>query len=96
VVSPVCSYNSLVVNNKELIADAWLYLLGVELMFERQFTSRINRLTTVDAEDAEKLRDVFTAKYEEAFNDFVSGIQINAHDGCIECRQTIKRVTSLP
>jgi hypothetical protein len=95
-VMATCDYSSIVGYQKELFIGAWMYLLGAELMMERMFSDRKNELTTVDADQAEALRDHYTGEYENALTDVINGIQINEHDACIECRKPSKWVERMP
>lgn len=52
--------------NKNKVLNAWRYLLGNQLMIFRINTSRLNRFTTVDADQAQKLADYYQVKYEAA------------------------------
>lgn len=96
IVTPFCDYAHLVCSDRELFIGAWMYLLGAELMQERIYSPRINKYTTIDADEAEKLRDLYTGQYENALDDAVIGIQISADDGCIDCREIVSRVEYLP
>lgn len=58
-----CTYNNIVCKNKRYFASAFRLCLGIELMTERIYTSRINKWTTVDAKKAQKLRAEFEAQY---------------------------------
>jgi hypothetical protein len=96
VIMPTCDYSALICWNKELFESAWIYLCGAELMLERTFSDRINKLTTVDKDQAEALRDLYTGQYEQALEDTIGGLTINAEDGCIECQAMVKTVERLP
>ncbi len=61
--SVICSFDALTCNNKETFTRAWWYLLGMELMEERIYTSRLNEFTAFDKNDAKQLLKSFTAKY---------------------------------
>lgn len=50
-------------DNRESLAMPLLYFLGSELMFERLYSSRINRYTTIDKPKAADLRDEFEAEF---------------------------------
>ena len=49
--------------NRQELAISLLYFLGSELMFERLYSDRINRYTTVDRAKAKDLRDEFDAQF---------------------------------
>lgn len=50
--------------NKEALAMPLLYYMGAELMFERAYSSRINRWTTVDKSKAEGLKREFDREFQ--------------------------------
>lgn len=58
-----CTYNNIVCKNKRYFSTAFRLVLGIELMTERIYTSRINKWTTVDLNMAKKLRAEFEAQY---------------------------------
>lgn len=93
-ISPIfsveCTYDALVCNNKEIFLNAWLYLLGVELLNERLYTIRINKYTTIDRPLAEKLRVEFETTFQEEMTNAVSGIDLNLCDCCIECNADVQ------
>ena len=60
-----CDYDELICTNKELLTNAWKYLLGVQLMIERIYSPRLNRFTTVDHEQAKELKDFYQVEYEK-------------------------------
>lgn len=98
-----CTYNGIVCKNKRYFASAFRLLLGIELMAERMYTSRINKWTTVDAKKAEKLRTDFEVQYrggvlkngdievsyEGELNQAIQFVDLNLSDCCIECDESI-------
>lgn len=96
IVTPVCDYSNIVCSDKPAFVNAWMYLLGAELMVERMYSERVNKYTTVDRDQAAELRDLFTGQYENALDDIAQGLQVTAEDGCIECRETVSRIERLP
>lgn len=91
-----CTWNNVVCKNKRYFANAFRLLLGIELMTERLYTSRLNKYTTVDYAKAQKLRLEFEAQYrggqieggilyEGELNKAISGMDIDLADCCIEC-----------
>jgi len=102
--STICSYEGLVCNNKEAFTQSLLYLLGMELMTERIYSSRLNRWTTIDLKSAKELRKEFEATYkggtigqdtnfEMAVNGeldrALDGINLDLRDCCIQCSDDI-------
>lgn len=98
-----CTYNNVVCKNKRYFASAFRLCLGIELMTERMYTSRINKWTTVDAKKAQRLRAEFEAQYrggELKDGDIVTSyegelkkacdsIDLDLTDCCLEADATI-------
>jgi hypothetical protein len=53
-------------------------------MIERTSSTRLNRFTTIDAEDAEKLKAEFYTEFQAALADAVASVNLNDSD-CITC-----------
>lgn len=89
-----CTYNNVVCNNKKYFAQPFLYLLGIETLTERIYSSRINKWTTVDLEKAKRLRTELEIEYrggqkpdgsiaEGLLNTCIYGIDLNLNDCCL-------------
>lgn len=101
--STKCSYEGLVCNNKEVFTQPLLYLLGMELMTERIYSSRLNRWTTIDLKSAKELRKEFEATYkggtigedplsmkvEGELDIALNGINLDDRDCCLQCSEDI-------
>lgn len=96
-----CTYNNIVCNNKRYFATAFRLLLGIELMTERLYSSRINKLTTVDLRRASELRAEFEMQYrggttkdglmyEGELTKACSSIDLDLTDCCLEASATIQ------
>jgi len=83
--SILCSFSNIVAANKNLFADAWMNLLGAELMIERMYSERLNSYTTIGKKQAEELRDHFELQFEDSLKDTVKGIQLDDDDCCFSC-----------
>lgn len=90
-----CTYNNVVCKNKRYFATAFRLCLGIELMTERIYSSRINRWTTVGAKEAALLRLEFELQYrggstkdgmhyEGELNKACSSIDLDLTDCCLE------------
>lgn len=89
----------LVCESKQLFALALWYFLGVELMIERISSTRLNRFTTVDREDAEKLREEFYTEFSAALADAVASINPLDSDcvtGPVEPNSSIRWMEQTP
>jgi hypothetical protein len=100
-VSIRCSFEKIICNNLETFVNAWLYLLGVELMNETLYTSRLNNYS-IGKEKAKELRMYFQAMYNGGIidgspfagelNQAIEGITLDQLDCCIECNAPIRFV----
>ncbi len=92
----LCDYNSIVCFNKQEFTDVWMYLLGNELMIERCFSTRMNRYTTIDRENATQLKDYYSVEYEKALKESIDALHVREEDCCIECNPAVGTIESLP
>ena len=104
--SVICSFDGFVCNNKEPFTTALWYLLGMELMTERLYTSRLNEFTAFDRNKAKELLQLFTRKYNgQVLNEdgeviqtlddgeltmAVDGINLNLNDYCLVCNERVR------
>ena len=83
----------LVCEAKDSFAVALWYLHGVEMMIERTSSTRLNWLTTIDLDKAEKLKAEYYAEFQSALTDAVSSLNpsdSDCIDGCLECNDTVR------
>jgi UV DNA damage repair endonuclease len=73
-----CSYETFVCDNLELLANAWRYLLGNQLMVFRIYSPRLNRFTTIDLEQAKALRIEYLDEYRQALSQAVKLIDFSS------------------
>ncbi len=96
-----CTYNNIVCKNKRYFATAFRLCLGIELMTERIYTSRINKWTTVDLKKAYELRTEFElqyrggqtkegAIYEGELTRACGSIDLDLTDCCLECSSSLQ------
>lgn len=79
--------------NKELLAMPLLYFLGAELMFEKMFSNRINRYTTIDKVKATELRKEFLKEFT---NQLKNALELIRGSQCGEAGAVFKYIESLP
>jgi uncharacterized protein YlbG (UPF0298 family) len=91
-----CDPEKICCDNIEIFADAWLYCLGVELMIERLYSTRLNRFTTIDKDQASELRDYYMVEYEKNLNYAIKYLPKAIIENCFECRSSIDYVERLP
>jgi hypothetical protein len=92
----LCDYSSVICSNKEEFMDVWLYLLGVEMLVERMYSTRLNRYTTIDLKAAGELKDYLTVEYEKRLAETIAGLDISNEDSCIECSPMVTQREVLP
>lgn len=63
--NPYCDYDTLLCNNKRVLLQSWKYLLGNQLMLFRLYSTRLNRFTIVELDDAQKMLDFYHVEYEK-------------------------------
>jgi hypothetical protein len=86
-----CSYYSIVCQNKLQFLMPWAFLLGRELMWERAYSSRINRWTIgIDAAKAKELMADFDKFFQEELYTVVEAINLNTGDCCLDCNAPLQ------
>ena len=95
-VSVVCSWDSILCNNRDRFTTVLWYQLGYELMTERIYSDRINRYTTIDMTRAKELRQEFKQRLDEEMMNVFDGIDLTTWDGCTKCNAQVRLETSLP
>lgn len=90
----------LVCESKDLFAVALWYFLGVELMIERTASTRLNRFTTIDLDQADKLKSDFYTEYQAALSDAVNSMNPSDSDcitdGCVDCGGNVRFTEQTP
>lgn len=84
-----CSWTNLVCCAKKEFVYAWQNLLGYEFFNEVTSTDRLNRFTTIDRKNAERMKGEYFADFQEALSDTLKGISIDQHDCCVECNEVL-------
>lgn len=94
---PYCDYEDIICDdaNKLKLANAWRYLIGNQLMLFRLYTTRLNRFTTVDKEQAERLLVHYQIEYEKALTLAAKLVNVSVCE-CIQCGGNPETVTWLP
>jgi hypothetical protein len=91
-----CNPELIACNNIPLFEDAWMNLLGVELMTERLYSARLNRYTTMDKAQAAELKDFFMVEYEKSINSGLCMIPKEILDKCFVRTSMVDSVERLP
>lgn len=74
----------LIRENKELLSTALWWLLGAEVLYTRQTSSRMNSYTTLDRTKATEMREYFEAQFDKELETAVHGIDIH-QSPCFDC-----------
>lgn len=93
-ITPYCDYENIICTNKQVLANAWRYLLGNQLMLFRLYTTRLNRFTTIDLKQAAELRDLYLVEYERSLSQAVKLIDVSSCELC--CGGNPETVYTLP
>jgi hypothetical protein len=93
-ITRTCDYEEFICDNLELLANAWRYLLGNQLMIFRIYSTRLNRFTTIDLDAAKELRDYYQGEYQSALSQAVRLIDFSTC--CMECSGNPATVYWLP
>lgn len=80
----LCSWDAIICQNKEIFKRPYWYALGVELLSEQIYTTKINRYSTVDNAKAERLREEYQTEYNKMLEQLSNGMKLDC-DCCIEC-----------
>lgn len=89
-----CDYEAVICANRDRLTVAWKYLLGVQLMEFRQYSTRLNRFTLIDGEQAGQLKGLYEVKYEDALEAAMKAIDLGDCKKC--CGGNPQTVTWLP
>lgn len=95
VFSVLCTFDSLICDNKKTFVDAWLYQLGEELLIEGLFTDRWN-WWTLDKDKAVGMREYYKDQTDININLAIDGINLDLNDSCLECNQQIRIMEQTP
>lgn len=92
--APYCDYEEMICLNKRKLLNAWKYLLGNQMMIFRLYTTRLNRFTTIDSDQAKELKDHYQVEYEQALSQAVK--LVDTSNCCVECNPNPEYKTWLP
>ena len=93
--SLTCSYEHLICENRNVLKTAYWYLLGLELIIERIYSSRMN-WWKINKTENESLVELFTARADEAIQQAVDGINLDMKDVCLSCDNNISIINMMP
>lgn len=88
-----CAWDGFVCQNKALFARPYWYCLGIELLTEQIYSTRLNSYTTIGMQKAKELREEYMTEYMRTLNQICTNIEMEC-DCCIECADQLQLVTT--
>lgn len=83
--SIVCSIDEFICQNKKILAAAWLYLLGAEVLQEKISGYNLNYFSSSNLEQTKDTQKTFYKTYSEMLNNALDGISILGDKICFNC-----------
>ena len=87
--SIVCSWDAVICQNKNIFARPLWYLMGIELLTEQLYSSKLNQFTTVNLQRAKELREEYQVEYAKAVEQIAGGFSLDC-DCCLECAGAVQ------
>ena len=87
--SIVCNWDAMICQNKTLFSRAYWYLLGIEVLTEQLYSSKLNQFTTVNLQRLNELRAEYQVEYSKSLEQVASGLKLSC-DCCIECNESVQ------
>ncbi len=84
-----CSWDGLICQNKNIFSRAFWYLLGIEVLTEVIYSTKLNQFTTVNLQKANDLRTEYQVEYMKALEQICSGMNLDC-DCCLECSGSVQ------
>lgn len=105
-ISSRCSFDKIVCGNKRHFASVWQHCLAIELLNYRINSTRLNRWTTINKDQAVKLQSLYTLKYRGGIDkdtgltypgklrSSIESIKLNLYDCCITSNDYMQFIES--
>jgi hypothetical protein len=87
--SIVCNWDAMICQNKTLFSRAYWYLLGIEVLTEQLYSSKLNQFTTVNLQRLNELRAEYQVEYSKSLEQVAGGLKLSC-DCCIECNESVQ------
>lgn len=84
-----CSWDGLICLNKNIFSRAFWYLLGIEVLTEVIYSTKLNQFTTVNLQKAQDLRTEYQVEYMKALTQVAEGMNLDC-DCCLECSGSVQ------
>lgn len=83
-----CSVDQFICDNKELLSQSLLYLLGSEMLKEKKNSSRLNYFTTSNLSQTEETYQDFEKMYKENLSEALDSIPLQGESLCFDCEDS--------
>ena len=87
--SIVCNWDAMICQNKTLFSRAYWYLLGIEVLTEQLYSTKLNQFTTVNLQRLNELRAEYQVEYSKSLEQVAGGLKLSC-DCCIECNESVQ------
>jgi hypothetical protein len=84
-----CSWDGLICLNKNIFSRPYWYLLGIEVLTEVIYSTKLNQFTTVNLQKANELRTEYQVEYMKALTQVAEGMNLDC-DCCLECAEAVQ------
>lgn len=84
-----CSWDGLICLNKNIFSRAYWYLLGIEVLTEVIYSTKLNQFTTVNLQKANELRKEYQVEYMKTLTQIAEGMNLDC-DCCLECSGSVQ------
>lgn len=92
-----CSVEIFIEENKQLLSQSWLYLLGAEMLLEKIYSPvgsrRLNFFTSGNLEQTKELQVVFEKRYASNLTQSLNAIPLTGQGICFDCEETFSVAT---
>lgn len=84
-----CSWDGLICLNKNIFSRSYWYLLGIEVLTEVIYSTKLNQFTTVNLQKAQELRTEYQVEYLKSLTQVAEGMNLDC-DCCLECAGSVQ------
>lgn len=88
-----CSIDQFLYDNREILKQSLLYLLGAEMLLEKNNSARLNYFTASNLEQTENTRGIFEKRYIDTLKTALNSIPLTGENVCFSCEETFKVAT---
>lgn len=90
-----CSVEQFIYDNRQVLSQALLYLMGAEILLEKIGSPRLNYFTSSNLESTEMMRQMFENRYKSNLKSSLNIIPLNGESICFDCEETFQVATKV-